>query len=214
MKSTISLVVLLGIMCVAVAQKAKYTPKYDAVNIETVLGNDRVLGNYIACLLDSKPCTREGRELKSKWKMRWPNPAVLGQPIVRETNRHFSKNEDQRWISRKNSHNSDIIGVLHTWCESFRFAGISDTHGIQKSSILIKSLRRAKYYYFFAIIYTFIERMTSKWRSRTSLFSHHIFNKWYSDFSLLSKFIDFYSVSFSRLPLDCCFLFLCDIVEV
>lgn len=64
MKSAISMVLLLGFICVAFAQK--YTPKYDNVNIETVLSNDRVLSNYIACLLDKKPCTREGRDLKSK----------------------------------------------------------------------------------------------------------------------------------------------------
>lgn len=67
MKSAISMVLLLGIICVAVAQK--YTPKYDNVNIETVLSNDRVLSNYIACLLDKKPCTREGRDLKSKFEI-------------------------------------------------------------------------------------------------------------------------------------------------
>lgn len=65
MRSAISIALLLGFICMALAQQ-KYTPKYDNVNIETVLANDRVLSNYIACLLDKKPCTREGRDLKSK----------------------------------------------------------------------------------------------------------------------------------------------------
>lgn len=64
MKSTFVMVLLLGILCIVMAEK--YPVKYDNVNIETVLSNDRVLSNYIKCLLDKGACTREGRELKSK----------------------------------------------------------------------------------------------------------------------------------------------------
>lgn len=63
MKFGISVVLLMGIVCVAFAQK--YKSQYDNVNIETVLSNDRVLSNYIKCLLEKGPCTREGRDLKS-----------------------------------------------------------------------------------------------------------------------------------------------------
>lgn len=63
MKSTFVMVLLLGIVCMVMAQK--YPVKFDNVNIETVLSNDRVLTNYIKCLLDKGACTREGRELKS-----------------------------------------------------------------------------------------------------------------------------------------------------
>lgn len=64
MKSTAVMVLLLGIICMVIAEK--YPAKFDNVNIETVLSNDRVLTNYIKCLLDRGACTREGRELKSK----------------------------------------------------------------------------------------------------------------------------------------------------
>lgn len=59
------MVLLLGILCIVMADK--YPVKYDSVNIETVLSNDRVLSNYIKCLLDKGACTREGRELKSEY---------------------------------------------------------------------------------------------------------------------------------------------------
>lgn len=65
MKSTFAMVLLLGIICTVVMAQ-KYPVKFDQVNIETVLSNDRVLSNYIKCLLDKGACTREGRELKSK----------------------------------------------------------------------------------------------------------------------------------------------------
>lgn len=66
MKSTFAVVLLLGIVStVALAQT--YPKNLDHVNIETVLSNDRVLTNYIKCLLDKGACTREGRDLKSKY---------------------------------------------------------------------------------------------------------------------------------------------------
>lgn len=65
MKSTFAMVLLLAIVCMVMAD-TKYPPKYDNVNIDSVLSNDRVLTNYIKCLLEKGACTREGRELKSK----------------------------------------------------------------------------------------------------------------------------------------------------
>ena len=38
--------------------------KYDNVDIEEVLKNDRLLSNYINCLLEKGSCTDDGRELK------------------------------------------------------------------------------------------------------------------------------------------------------
>lgn len=67
MKSTFAMVLLLGIVCMIMADSHnKYPAKYDQVNIDNVLSNDRVLTNYIKCLLEKGACTREGRELKSK----------------------------------------------------------------------------------------------------------------------------------------------------
>lgn len=44
----------------------KYTSKYDNVDIDRILQNNRVLTNYIRCMLGEGACTAEGRELKSK----------------------------------------------------------------------------------------------------------------------------------------------------
>lgn len=63
MKAT--MVLLLSLVCMIMAQK--YPNKYDNSNIETVLSNDRVLTNYIKCLLDKGACTPEGKELKSEY---------------------------------------------------------------------------------------------------------------------------------------------------
>nr|CAI5821728.1 unnamed protein product [Callosobruchus analis] len=54
------LVILLGL---SNADNA-YTSKYDNVDVDRILKNDRVLANYIKCLMEEGPCTAEGRELK------------------------------------------------------------------------------------------------------------------------------------------------------
>ncbi|XP_046418790.1 ejaculatory bulb-specific protein 3-like [Neodiprion virginianus] len=41
-----------------------YSSKYDNVDVDRILSNDRILTNYIRCLMEEGPCTAEGRELK------------------------------------------------------------------------------------------------------------------------------------------------------
>lgn len=76
MKSTFVMVLLLGIVCTMVMAQ-KYPAKYDQVNIDNVLSNDRVLTNYIKCLLGNGACTREGRELKSKYHFNHTQKKIL-----------------------------------------------------------------------------------------------------------------------------------------
>lgn len=55
------------VITIAVSNAAEtYTSRFDNVNVDQILSNDRILNNYIKCLLEKGPCTQEGRELKSK----------------------------------------------------------------------------------------------------------------------------------------------------
>lgn len=42
----------------------KYTTKYDNIDLEDLVQNDRLLRNYVDCLLDQGSCTPDGMELK------------------------------------------------------------------------------------------------------------------------------------------------------
>ncbi|XP_063830604.1 ejaculatory bulb-specific protein 3-like [Ostrinia nubilalis] len=42
-----------------------YTTKYDGVNLDEILENDRLLTSYVNCLLETGPCTPDGKELKN-----------------------------------------------------------------------------------------------------------------------------------------------------
>lgn len=59
------LVLLTALFALAVTAE-KYPEKYDNVDVDRILQNNRVLTNYIRCLMDEGPCTAEGRELRSK----------------------------------------------------------------------------------------------------------------------------------------------------
>lgn len=41
--------------------------RYDNLDVEQILSNDRVLSSYINCLLEKGPCTPELRELRGKY---------------------------------------------------------------------------------------------------------------------------------------------------
>ncbi|CAG9837569.1 unnamed protein product [Diabrotica balteata] len=48
----------------AVSEKAKYTTKYDNINLEEIVHNDRLLKNYVDCLMEKGNCSPDGLELK------------------------------------------------------------------------------------------------------------------------------------------------------
>lgn len=54
------------IAVVALSYADKYTSKYDDVDIDQILQSERLLRNYLNCLLDKGRCTPDGAELKSK----------------------------------------------------------------------------------------------------------------------------------------------------
>nr|AWW17232.1 chemosensory protein 8 [Riptortus pedestris] len=63
------LVLALGLVVAAVsalpqAQQGSYTTKYDSVNLDEVLSNERLYKNYFNCLANKGKCTPDAAELK------------------------------------------------------------------------------------------------------------------------------------------------------
>lgn len=54
-------------MTVVQTAPAKYTTKYDNVNIDDILNNDRLVTSYFKCLMETGKCTPEGEEIKRKY---------------------------------------------------------------------------------------------------------------------------------------------------
>lgn len=65
------IIVVSMLVCLAwavLAEEAKYTNKFDNVNLEDILNSDRLLSNYVKCLKGVGKCTPDGTELKRKFR--------------------------------------------------------------------------------------------------------------------------------------------------
>lgn len=74
MKYLLSCVLLICLICLNLALPQQYTTKYDNIDVDAILKNDRLLKNYVDCVLDRGRCTKEGQELKSEYT---PTVALL-----------------------------------------------------------------------------------------------------------------------------------------
>ncbi|CAG9837567.1 unnamed protein product [Diabrotica balteata] len=64
MKLSIAICLIFVFVAVSARPDDKYTTKYDNVNLDDIIKSDRLLRNYIDCLLGTKKCTADGEELK------------------------------------------------------------------------------------------------------------------------------------------------------
>ena len=63
MKTTLALVMCVALVAVCSADE-KYTTKFDNVDVDQILSNERLLKPYLNCLLKDDRCTPDARELK------------------------------------------------------------------------------------------------------------------------------------------------------
>lgn len=60
---------VLALLLIAVAcalAEDKYTTKFDNVDLDSILKSERLLKNYVNCLLEKGSCTPDGKELKGE----------------------------------------------------------------------------------------------------------------------------------------------------
>lgn len=62
----VAVFVLFAVVVNALPNPVEYTSKYDNIDLDQILKNDRLLNNYVKCLLEKGKCTPDGQELKSK----------------------------------------------------------------------------------------------------------------------------------------------------
>lgn len=67
MKSSLALCACAVLVAAVLAADDKYTNKFDNVNVDDILKNQRLLDNYFKCLMDKGRCTPDGAELKSEY---------------------------------------------------------------------------------------------------------------------------------------------------
>lgn len=57
-------IIALSFVAGIVSCEKTYDVKYDNVDVDEILKSERLLSNYIHCLMDEGPCTEDGRDLK------------------------------------------------------------------------------------------------------------------------------------------------------
>nr|QCX43093.1 chemosensory protein csp13 [Helopeltis theivora] len=99
-------IALFLIVCVGAAIAGdQYTSKYDNIDVDKILSNDRILTQYIKCLMEEGNCTNEGKELKRTL----PDALATGCTKCSEKQkaqtekvlRHLSKNRPRDWARLK-----------------------------------------------------------------------------------------------------------------
>ncbi|CAK1552546.1 unnamed protein product [Leptosia nina] len=61
-------IALFALVALASALPEQYTDRYDNIDLDEILGNDRLLIPYVKCMLDEGKCSPEGKELKAHIK--------------------------------------------------------------------------------------------------------------------------------------------------
>lgn len=69
---TVRMLLFVTILCIGlslqeVAKPKTYTTKYDNIDLDEIIHNDRLLKNYVDCFLEKGRCSPDGLELKSKY---------------------------------------------------------------------------------------------------------------------------------------------------
>nr|SAJ59012.1 putative chemosensory protein [Triatoma brasiliensis] len=63
MKSA-AIIVFLLVICAGTNLASTYTTKYDNIDLDEILSNERIYVKYYNCLLNKSRCTPDGKELK------------------------------------------------------------------------------------------------------------------------------------------------------
>ncbi|KAG5883691.1 hypothetical protein JTB14_007410 [Gonioctena quinquepunctata] len=93
--------VLLGVLAIVLGDHKKYTTKYDNVDIDAILKNDRILKNYIDCCLGKRKCTPDGQELKSHIREamddQCENCSETQKKVMRKVGKKLYKDKPEWW---------------------------------------------------------------------------------------------------------------------
>nr|AGR39573.1 chemosensory protein 3 [Agrotis ipsilon] len=91
----------LAVMAYARPEEAKYTDRYDNVDLDEVLSNRRLLVPYVKCILDQGKCAPDGKELKEHIREALENECGKCTETQRKGTRrviaHLINNEADYW---------------------------------------------------------------------------------------------------------------------
>nr|ALG36159.1 chemosensory protein 6 [Sclerodermus sp. MQW-2015] len=119
-------IVVLAVISCALAQR--YTTKYDNIDLDQILRSERLLNNYVNCLLDAGNCTPDGKELKKSL----PDALASGCSKCSEKQKEGSE-KVIRFLVNERPQVWDKLAKKYdpTGEYKLKFQGQAQTHGIQ-----------------------------------------------------------------------------------
>ncbi|KAL0123387.1 hypothetical protein PUN28_005729 [Cardiocondyla obscurior] len=60
----VALITVCALSSTSVHAEEEYTTKFDNVDVDAIINNERLLNGYVGCLLERNPCTPDAAELK------------------------------------------------------------------------------------------------------------------------------------------------------
>ncbi|EEB19857.1 ejaculatory bulb-specific protein 3 precursor, putative [Pediculus humanus corporis] len=91
----------------------KFTTKFDDVNLDEILKSERLLKNYFDCLMDTKPCTPDGTELKKSLPVALKEECAgcsEKQRVGAETVIHYiSNNKPELWKALEDKYDPEQV---------------------------------------------------------------------------------------------------------
>ncbi|CAG2057495.1 unnamed protein product [Timema podura] len=115
MKCALSLCVLAVFLGLAQSEEEKYTTKYDGVDLDAILKNDRLFKGYFDCLMDNKDdrCTTDGKELKGIIPDALTNHCAKCNDKQKEGTKkvinHLIKNKPEEWKQLQAKYDPEMV---------------------------------------------------------------------------------------------------------
>ncbi|THK33131.1 ejaculatory bulb-specific protein 3 [Diachasma alloeum] len=102
MKSSVFFVLaILGAAFIAAEGGNRYADKYDSVNVDQLLGNERIYKQHLNCLLDQGQCSRQAQSLKDVLPEVLSTSCAKCSPVQRQMARkvvgYIQKNKPDDW---------------------------------------------------------------------------------------------------------------------
>ncbi|KAF7991587.1 hypothetical protein HCN44_008958 [Aphidius gifuensis] len=94
-----------------------YSTKYDNIDIDEIIKNDRLVNNYVGCLMEEKSCTPDGLELKKNLPDALKNDCAScsdAQKMIAEKMYHYLiDNKINDWMRLEGKYDPDGIYRNH-----------------------------------------------------------------------------------------------------
>nr|WJJ63299.1 chemosensory protein 14 [Pachyrhinus yasumatsui] len=105
----------------------QYTTKYDSIDLDAIIKNERLLRSYIDCMLEKKKCNKDGAELKRHIPEALENDCLKCSEVQRNGSRKILKhlvNNKREWFIELEAKYDSAHNYRERYDAEFKKAGV------------------------------------------------------------------------------------------